>query len=132
MVETTVDLDELENHQFIIKPDFDDDLRELKNALLQNREQLDEEHERVAKDLGMGTDSKILHFENHQVYGYVFRLTRKVLIQFELLFSFGIFHLTRGSGIPVCAIRKLVQFARKRITLSSVIETMAVISPLKL
>jgi len=77
MVQTTVDLDELENHQFIIKPDFDDDLRELKNALLQNREQLDEEHERVAEDLGMGTDSKILHFENHQVYGYVFRLTRK-------------------------------------------------------
>ncbi|EFP76252.2 DNA mismatch repair protein MSH2 [Puccinia graminis f. sp. tritici CRL 75-36-700-3] len=77
MVETTVDLDELENHQFIIKPDFDDDLRELKNALDQNREQLDEEHLRVAQDLGMGTDSKVLHFENHQVYGYVFRLTRK-------------------------------------------------------
>jgi DNA mismatch repair protein MSH2 len=78
MVETTVDLDELENHQFIIKPDFDDDLRELKNALDQNREQLNEEHLRVAQDLGMGTDSKVLHFENHQVYGYVFRLTRKV------------------------------------------------------
>lgn len=77
MVETTVDLDELENHQFIIKPDFDDDLRELKDSLLQNRDQLDEEHRRVANDLGMGIDSKVLHFENHQVYGYVFRLTRK-------------------------------------------------------
>ncbi|PLW57797.1 hypothetical protein PCANC_01430, partial [Puccinia coronata f. sp. avenae] len=77
MVETTVDLDELENHQFIIKPDFDDDLRELKNALDENREQLNEEHQRVADDLGMSTDSKVLHFENHQVYGYVFRLTRK-------------------------------------------------------
>ncbi|KAH9458926.1 hypothetical protein Pst134EA_019080 [Puccinia striiformis f. sp. tritici] len=77
MVETTVDLDELENHQFIIKPDFDDELKELKNALDQNRNQLNEEHQRVANDLGMGIDSKTLHFENHQVYGYVFRLTRK-------------------------------------------------------
>ncbi|CAH7676893.1 DNA mismatch repair protein MSH2 [Phakopsora pachyrhizi] len=77
MVETTVDLGELENHRFIIKPEFDDDLRELKDALVQNRNQLDEEHERVADDLGMTTDSKTLHFENHQVYGYVFRLTRK-------------------------------------------------------
>ena len=80
MVKTTVDLDELENHQFIIKPDFDDNLRELKNALDENQEQLNEEHQRVADDLGMSTDSKVLHFENHQVYGYVFRLTRKVLI----------------------------------------------------
>ncbi|PLW20015.1 hypothetical protein PCANC_10167 [Puccinia coronata f. sp. avenae] len=69
MVETTVDLDELENHQFIIKLDFDDDLRELKNALDENREHLNEEHQRVADDLGMSTDSKVLHFENHQVYG---------------------------------------------------------------
>lgn len=78
MVETTVDLDELEHHRFIIKPEFDDELRELKTGLEENRDQLDEEHKRVAEDLGMGTDSKTLHFENHQVYGYVFRLTRKV------------------------------------------------------
>ncbi|KAH9808943.1 muts domain V-domain-containing protein [Melampsora americana] len=77
MVETTVDLEELDNHRFIIKPEFDDELRELKTGLEQNRDQLDEEHNRVADDLGMGMDSKTLHFENHQVYGYVFRLTRK-------------------------------------------------------
>ncbi|MBW0485756.1 hypothetical protein O181_025471 [Austropuccinia psidii MF-1] len=77
MVETTVDLDELENHQFIIKPEFDDELNEFKMGLVQNRDQLDQEHSRVADDLGMETDSKVLHFENHQVYGYVFRLTRK-------------------------------------------------------
>ncbi|KAG0140558.1 hypothetical protein CROQUDRAFT_665038 [Cronartium quercuum f. sp. fusiforme G11] len=77
MVETTVDLDELDNHRFIIKPEFDDELRELKKGLEQNRDELNEEHKRVADDLGMATDSKTLHFENHQVYGHVFRLTRK-------------------------------------------------------
>lgn len=79
MVETTIDLDELSSHRFVIKADFDEELQELQDGLIKNRDSLDEEHARVAEDLGMDVSGKTpLHFENHQVYGHVFRLTRKV------------------------------------------------------
>lgn len=78
MVETTIDLSELARHNFVIKPDFDDALRELRDQLGGVRDQLDDEHHRVADDLGMSTDGKVLHFEQNALYGYCFRLTRKV------------------------------------------------------
>ncbi|TNY21324.1 muts domain V-domain-containing protein [Rhodotorula diobovata] len=77
MVETTIDLSELARHNFVIKPDFDDALRELRDQLGGVRDQLDDEHHRVADDLGMSTDGKVLHFEQNALYGYCFRLTRK-------------------------------------------------------
>ncbi|SCV69244.1 BQ2448_2264 [Microbotryum intermedium] len=77
MVEETIDLDELDRHQFVIKPDFDETLQELKQQLEQVRDSLDEEHQRVAEDLKMDTDNKVLHFEQSPLYGYCFRLTRK-------------------------------------------------------
>ncbi|KAL5002262.1 muts domain V-domain-containing protein [Aspergillus recurvatus] len=75
MVETTVDLDALENHEFIIKPEFDDSLRIIRKKLDKLRHDMHLEHKAVAKDLDQEMDKK-LFLENHRVYGWCFRLTR--------------------------------------------------------
>lgn len=78
MVETTIDLDELENHSFIIKADFDEELRAIKVKMDRVRASFEAEHRRAADQLGMEMDQKTLHFEQHSLYGRCFRLTRKV------------------------------------------------------
>lgn len=78
MVETTIDLSELSNHNYVIKPEFDDSLVNLKDKLETIRDGLDEVHQEVAEDLGFETDGKVLHFEVNSLFGYCFRLTRKV------------------------------------------------------
>ncbi|PFH50486.1 hypothetical protein AMATHDRAFT_75571 [Amanita thiersii Skay4041] len=71
MVEQTLDLEELDNHNYVIKPDYDPKLRELAKKL----SQVYKEHGAVGRDLEMELDKK-LHLENNQVYGYCFRLTK--------------------------------------------------------
>lgn len=75
MVETTVDLDALENHEFIIKPEFDESLRIIRKKLDKLRHDMDSEHRRVGRDLDQEVDKK-LFLENHRVHGWCFRLTR--------------------------------------------------------
>lgn len=75
MVESTIDLDELANHNYIIKPDFDDDLKAYRTKLESIRDGLDEEHQAVGSDLGLELGKK-LHMERHQTYGYCFRVTK--------------------------------------------------------
>lgn len=75
MVESTIDLDELNNHNYVIKPDFDDDLKEYRTTLETIRDGLDEEHQAVGSDLGLELGKK-LHMERHQSYGYCFRVTK--------------------------------------------------------
>lgn len=77
MVETTVDLEALDNHEFIIKPEFDDDLRSISKRLEKIRKTMQVEHSRVGDDLDQDTDKK-LFLENHKVHGWCFRLTRNV------------------------------------------------------
>ena len=75
MVETTVDLAAAENHDYIIKPEFDDGLRIIRKKLDKLRHEMDQEHRNVAKDLGQEIDKK-LFLENHKVHGWCMRLTR--------------------------------------------------------
>ncbi len=75
LVEATIDLNELSHHNFVIKPDFDDNLRQIKEALDETRDKLDEQHRLAGKELKMDTEKK-LHLENHHVYGYCLRVTR--------------------------------------------------------
>lgn len=75
MVEQTIDLKELDNHNYVIKPDYDPRLRELAGKLTKVRDGLDEEHREVGLDLDLELDKK-LHLENNPVYGYCFRLTK--------------------------------------------------------
>ncbi|KZT10399.1 DNA mismatch repair protein [Laetiporus sulphureus 93-53] len=75
MVQHTLDLDELENHNFVIKPDYDSRLRVLADKLKEIRDGLDEEHQDVGHALDLDLDKK-LHLENSPTYGYCFRLTK--------------------------------------------------------
>ncbi|KAK2459716.1 hypothetical protein APHAL10511_008267 [Amanita phalloides] len=75
MVEQTLDLDELDNHKYVIKPDYDPRLCELSKKLGQARDDLDKEHVEVGRDLCLELDKK-LHLENSQLYGYCFRLSK--------------------------------------------------------
>ncbi|KAA8646090.1 hypothetical protein EYZ11_003734 [Aspergillus tanneri] len=75
MVETTVDLGALENHEFIIKPEFDESLRVIRKKLDKLRHDMYVEHHTVARDLDQEMDKK-LFLENHRVHGWCFRLTR--------------------------------------------------------
>lgn len=75
MVETTVDLDALDRHEFIIKPEFDDGLRIVRKKLDKVQRDMAAEHRRVGDDLNQDTDKK-LFLENHKVHGWCFRLTR--------------------------------------------------------
>ncbi|OAA64681.1 DNA mismatch repair protein, MSH2 [Niveomyces insectorum RCEF 264] len=75
MVETTVDLDALDNHEFIIKPEFDDSLRIIRRKLDRLRLDMDREFAEAARDLHQERDKK-LFLENHKVHGWCLRLTR--------------------------------------------------------
>lgn len=77
MVEQTLDLTELERHNFVIKPDYDERLQKLADKLFEVRDGLDAEHAEVGTDLGLELDKK-LHLENSATYGYCFRLTKNV------------------------------------------------------
>lgn len=77
MVQQTLDLDELENHNFVIKPDYDERLQTLADRLSEVRDGLDAEHRRVGKALSLDLDKK-LHLENSQQYGYCFRVSKNV------------------------------------------------------
>lgn len=77
MVESTLDLDELSSHNFVIKPDYDERLRELADKLMETRDDLDKEHRTTGRELGLQLDKK-LHLENSPVYGYCFRITKSV------------------------------------------------------
>lgn len=75
MVETTVDLDALDNHEYIIKPEFDDSLRVIRKRLDKLRSDMDREFRDAADDLGQEENKKIF-LENHKVHGWCMRLTR--------------------------------------------------------
>ncbi|RDL32552.1 DNA repair protein MutS, III [Venustampulla echinocandica] len=75
MVETTVDLAAMDNHEYIIKPEFDDGLRMIRKKLDKLRHEMDQEHRSAGKDLGQDIDKK-LFLENHKVHGWCMRLTR--------------------------------------------------------
>ena len=77
MVETTVDLDALDRHEFIIKPEFDDGLRTIRKKLDRLKYDMDVEHRKVGQDLCQDTEKK-LFLENHRVHGWCLRLTRNV------------------------------------------------------
>lgn len=75
LVETTVDLQALDNHEFIIKPDFDDRLREIRTRLEELKDDISREHLNSSDDLNMDPEKK-LKLENHNIYGWCMRVTR--------------------------------------------------------
>lgn len=76
MVETTVDLQALENHEYLIKADFDDSLKIIKKKLERALAGIEREYSEAAENLGQEKGKKIF-LENHKVHGYCLRLTRQ-------------------------------------------------------
>jgi DNA mismatch repair protein MSH2 len=75
MVETTVDLEAMDRHEYIIKPEFDDGLRIIRKKLDKLKYEMDQEHRLASQDLNQEMDKK-LFLENHKVHGWCMRLTR--------------------------------------------------------
>jgi DNA mismatch repair protein MSH2 len=86
-VEDTIELSDIHHGRTVLKATLDGDLEALQEDLVRVRDLLDDEHDRVAKDLGVEKNKK-LHLENHQVYHYSLRITKAVsLTSFLLSFS---------------------------------------------
>lgn len=83
MVEETIDLDELANHNFVLQASFDPALEDIKHRLIGVMDALDAEHKAVANALKLDMDKK-LHLEKHQVYGYSLRVTKAVSRRFNI------------------------------------------------
>ena len=77
LVEDTIELDDIHHGRTVLKATLDGDLEALQQDLVRVRDLLDDEHDRVARDLGVEKNKK-LHLENHQVYHYSLRITKAV------------------------------------------------------
>ncbi|XP_043252756.1 DNA mismatch repair protein Msh2 [Colletes gigas] len=76
MVGETIDLDAAERGDFLVRSEFDEELKELKVSMDEVERQLQAQLSKVANDLSIGT-SKILKLESNQQFGYYFRVTLK-------------------------------------------------------
>jgi hypothetical protein len=76
-VEDTIELADIHHGRTVLKATLDGDLEALQQDLVRVRDLLDDEHDRVARDLGVEKNKK-LHLENHQVYHYSLRITKAV------------------------------------------------------
>ncbi|CAK9800192.1 DNA mismatch repair protein Msh2 [Anthophora plagiata] len=76
MVEQTIDLDAAGTGDFLVKPEFDDTLKELKSIMDEVEEKLQSQLGKVADDLSIEA-GKILKLESNQQLGYYFRVTLK-------------------------------------------------------
>jgi len=77
MVETTIDLEELKSHNYMIKPEFNNELQVLAERISEFLSGMDREHRSVGKDLELELDKK-LHLENNATYGYCLRVSKLV------------------------------------------------------
>lgn len=76
LVETTIDLDRIDNAEFVVSPAVDPELKELREQQDDILTKISEEHEHVSASIsGLKNDS--LKLERKDNLGYIFRLTRK-------------------------------------------------------
>ncbi|XP_061169324.1 DNA mismatch repair protein Msh2-like [Saccostrea echinata] len=76
MVEETMDLQQVENHEFVIKPGFDEELQALSQRISDLEDKIKSQLNKVARDLGIEAN-KVLKLESSAQLGYFFRVTRK-------------------------------------------------------
>lgn len=76
LVETSVDLDQLENGEYMISSGYDSRLLELKEEQESIEGQIDSLHMKTADDLDLPAD-KVLKLEKGTQFGHVFRITKK-------------------------------------------------------
>lgn len=76
LVEASVDLNQLENGEYMISPSYDSALCELKNEQESLEHQIHNLHEQTADDLDLPID-KALKLDKGTQFGHVFRITKK-------------------------------------------------------
>lgn len=76
LVEVSVDLDQLENGEYMISPGYDPNLAALKNELTAIEQQINDLHKQAANDLDLSLD-KALKLEKGTQFGHAFRITKK-------------------------------------------------------
>lgn len=75
LVETTVDLEALDRHEYVIQPSYDPKLQQYRERLDELKQQIESIHLTVAEDLGLDAEKK-LKLESHVNHGWCLRLTR--------------------------------------------------------
>ncbi|KAI7906331.1 muts domain V-domain-containing protein [Cokeromyces recurvatus] len=73
LVVTSIDLEALENHEYIIKAEFNEDLLALQAEMQSISNQMNNEYVRVCDKLNLEMDKK-LRLEKHSLYGHCFRI----------------------------------------------------------
>ena len=76
MVEATIDLKQVEQGHFMIRPDFDDSLGELREQLDEVLEKIEKQEGKVCAELGV-EPGKVMKLEHNSQYGYYYRVTLK-------------------------------------------------------
>lgn len=76
LVETSVDLDQLENGEYMISSSYDTTLTKLKEQQELLESQIHDLHRQTADDLDLAMD-KALKLDKGTQYGHVFRITKK-------------------------------------------------------
>lgn len=76
LVEVSVDLDQLENGEYMISPGYDSHLSSLKDDQESLEQQIHNLHKQTAEDLDLAYD-KALKLDKGTQYGHVFRITKK-------------------------------------------------------
>lgn len=76
LVEAAVDLEQLQNGEYIIAADYDNSLQELKTERDNVEKQILKVHHQAADDLGLPAE-KALKLDKSTQYGHVFRITKK-------------------------------------------------------
>ena len=86
LVEDTLDLDAIAQHQFIIKPAFDDTLLHLRDQQQKYLDHIHQAYHTAMDQLGFCDADKKLKLEENSVYGYCMRLTRNVGFLLRVIF----------------------------------------------
>ncbi|KAJ1742373.1 MSH2 protein [Coemansia sp. RSA 1086] len=75
LVETTVDLEMADNHEFILRAGFDEGLQETKAQMEGEMQRILDEQMRASEDLDLENNRK-LKLEKHSTFGYCLRVSR--------------------------------------------------------